>query len=226
MYFLKLNMEEQINYKISGIKKLISKDINNYEDFLKNKDFILSVLEQIESLINQNNDKSLINHNYEIENKDENKINEFSYFNNNLNDKKTFSTEALTNYVKNENNNISGRLNNNSPKKNNSKTFVSFRPQLNFNYDEDLSSQKGENQENNINLSDNISDIKSEISIQKKIPEILNSSINDNQNNYNKDLYNNIEKENFSRNFNLKEDNNEKEENKYNNHSLILREEN
>ena len=219
-------MEEQINYKISGIKKLISKDINNYEDFLKNKDFILSVLEQIESLINQNNDKSLINHNYEIENKDENKINEFSYFNNNLNDKKTFSTEALTNYVKNENNNISGRLNNNSPKKNNSKTFVSFRPQLNFNYDEDLSSQKGENQENNINLSDNISDIKSEISIQKKIPEILNSSINDNQNNYNKDLYNNIEKENFSRNFNLKEDNNEKEENKYNNHSLILREEN
>ena len=75
MYFLKLNMEEQINYKISGIKKLISKDINNYEDFLKNKDFILSVLEQIESLINQNNDKSLINHNYEIENKEENKIN-------------------------------------------------------------------------------------------------------------------------------------------------------
>ena len=41
MYFLKLNMEEQINYKISGIKKLISKDINNYEDFLKNKDFII-----------------------------------------------------------------------------------------------------------------------------------------------------------------------------------------
>ena len=106
MYFLKLNMEEQINYKISGIKKLISKDINYYEDFLKNKDFILSVLEQIESLINQNNDKFLINHNYEIENKDENKINEFSYLNNNLNDKKTFSTEALTNYVKNENNNI------------------------------------------------------------------------------------------------------------------------
>ena len=173
MYFLKLNMEEQINYKISGIKKLISKDINNYEDFLKNKDFILSVLEQIESLINQNNDKSLINHNYKIENKEENKINEFSYLNNNLNDKKTFSTEAQTNYVQNENNNISGRLNNNSPEKNNSKTFVSFRPQLNFNYDEDLSSQKGENQENNINLSDNISDIKSEISIQKKFPEIM-----------------------------------------------------
>ena len=219
-------MEEQINYKISGIKKLISKDINNYEDFLKNKDFILSVLEQIESLINQNNDKSLINHNYKIENKEENKINEFSYLNNNLNDKKTFSTEAQTNYVQNENNNISGRLNNNSPEKNNSKTFVSFRPQLNFNYDEDLSSQKGENQENNINLSDNISDIKSEISIQKKFPEISNSTINDNQNNYNKDLYNNIEKDNFSRNFNLKEDNNEKKENKYNNQSLILREEN
>ena len=110
-------MEEQINYKISGIKKLISKDINNYEDFLKNKDFILSVLEQIESLINQNNDKSLINHNYKIENKEENKINEFSYLNNNLNDKKTFSTEAQTNYVQNENNNISGRLKNNSPEK-------------------------------------------------------------------------------------------------------------
>ena len=47
MYFLKLNIEEQINYKICGIKKLIWKDINNYEDFLKNKDFILFVLEYI-----------------------------------------------------------------------------------------------------------------------------------------------------------------------------------
>jgi len=209
-------MEQQILFKIQELKKLFNNNINNFEDFMKNKEFILYIMEQIESFINQNfnnnnissidsnelnkkkeynydsfdynkrylddkfENQNTISSNNEVENKEENKVNEIYYSknNNNLNiDKKTDSTHIQSNYLPIENNNYEN-LNNNknindidnekNNNLNNSKNFTSFRPQLNFNYDEDFVSQKGDNQENNMNIMDNISDIKSENSTQKK----------------------------------------------------------
>ena len=228
-------MEQQILFKIQELKKLFNNNINNFEDFLKNKEFIIYIMEQIELFINQNfnnnissigsyelnkkkeynydsfdykkrdlddkyENQNTINSNNEVENKEENKISEIQYSknnNNNINiDKKTYSTDIQSNYLpienknyenlnninndneneKNNNNDIDNEKNNNL---NNSKNFTSFRPQLNFNYDEDFISQKEDNNpENNMNIMDNISDIKSENSTQKK-NYITNSPITD-----------------------------------------------
>ena len=47
-------MEQQILFKIQELKKLFNNNINNFEDFLKNKEFIIYIMEQIELFINQN----------------------------------------------------------------------------------------------------------------------------------------------------------------------------
>ena len=57
-------MEQQILFKIQELKKLFNNNINNFEDFLKNKEFIIYIMEQIELFINQNFNNNIYTNSY------------------------------------------------------------------------------------------------------------------------------------------------------------------
>ena len=69
-------MEQQILFKIQELKKLFNNNINNFEDFMKNKEFILYIMEQIESFINQNFNNNNIS---SIDSNELNKKKEYNY---------------------------------------------------------------------------------------------------------------------------------------------------
>ena len=81
-------MEQQILFKIQELKKLFNNNINNFEDFLKNKEFIIYIMEQIELFINQNfnNNISSIG-SYELNKKKEYNYDSFDYKKRDLDDK-------------------------------------------------------------------------------------------------------------------------------------------
>ena len=72
-------MEQQIFFKLNGLKKILNCEISNYEDFSKNKEFIIFTIEQIEDFF-----KTKFNINYDL-----NEINNNN--NNNTPNKKNYS---------------------------------------------------------------------------------------------------------------------------------------
>ena len=46
-------MEQQIFFKLNGLKKILNWEIKDYDDFSKNKEFIIFTIEQIEDFFKQ-----------------------------------------------------------------------------------------------------------------------------------------------------------------------------
>ena len=158
-----MEKEKEIFNKISEIKEILNEKIKTFEDYKLNKTTMISLLEQIEVIINQisnnkenealNNEEQKENSNLEI-NKDIKENN-----NNEKSEEKEIKKEEKINEENNEDINNEEEENNNQEEE--EEIEKNSLPKLNFDYDK------------------NINEILGNISIEQNRPFLKSSSEND-----------------------------------------------